>query len=140
MRRGHLPAIVGGRPTASGVEQLGKATPACRNEIEHAGVLMRRNAYYPWRHYGVQARVSCKSPQQGDSRGCRSYKATHYGTGLPWLVFSEVIRFLFEKKGGTMINQEGTTLFEYLIAVIIIIAVGIALVHPGISSWCLIPY
>jgi len=39
-----------------------------------------------------------------------------------------------------MINQEGTTLFEYLIAVIIIVAVGIALIHPGISSWYLIPY
>ena len=39
-----------------------------------------------------------------------------------------------------MINQEGTTLFEYLIALIAIIAVGIVLIHPGISAWCLTPY
>jgi hypothetical protein len=39
-----------------------------------------------------------------------------------------------------MINQEGTTVFEYLIAVIVIIGVGIVLTHPGISAWCLTPY
>jgi hypothetical protein len=39
-----------------------------------------------------------------------------------------------------MINQEGTTLLDYLIAVIVIIAVGIALIHPGVSSCYLIPY
>jgi Tfp pilus assembly protein PilE len=39
-----------------------------------------------------------------------------------------------------MINQKGTTLFEYLIAVVIIVAVGIAIIHPGISAWCLTSY
>ena len=39
-----------------------------------------------------------------------------------------------------MIDQEGTTVFEYLIAVIVIIGVGIVLIHPGISAWCLTPY
>jgi hypothetical protein len=39
-----------------------------------------------------------------------------------------------------MINQEGTKLFEYLIAVIVIIGVGIVLIYPEISAWCLTPY
>jgi hypothetical protein len=39
-----------------------------------------------------------------------------------------------------MIDQEGTTLLEYLLAVIVIIAVGIALIHPGITAGYLAPY
>jgi hypothetical protein len=48
--------------------------------------------------------------------------------------------YLTRPKGVPMINQEGTTVFEYLIAVIVIIGVGIVLIHPGISAWCLTPY
>jgi hypothetical protein len=39
-----------------------------------------------------------------------------------------------------MMDQGGTTLLDYLIAVIVIIAVGVALLHPGVSSCYLIPY
>jgi hypothetical protein len=43
-------------------------------------------------------------------------------------------------KGGRMMDQGGTTLLDYLIAVIVIIAVGVALLHPGVSSCYLLPY
>ena len=39
-----------------------------------------------------------------------------------------------------MISQKETTLFEYLIAVIIIVVVGIAVIHPGVSSLYLVSY
>ena len=47
--------------------------------------------------------------------------------------------YLIWAKGGPMIDQEGTTLLEYLLAVIVIIAVSIALIHPGITAY-LAPY
>jgi hypothetical protein len=45
---GRLPAVTGGGPAAPKRVQAGKATPACRNAIRHAGVLACMYAYHLW--------------------------------------------------------------------------------------------
>ena len=66
-----------GRPTASTKVRLGKATPACRNAVKHAGVLVSRSACYL--RGGTTA---CRHGSQVLGQpGCRS---RDNGTGLPW--------------------------------------------------------
>ena len=76
------------------------------------------------------------SPAEGDSRVAEVARCIT-GTGLPWLTQSEAIRFFCLKKeeGDEIVDQNGTTLIELIIVLVVIMVVGVALVLPNVSTW-----
>jgi hypothetical protein len=87
---GRLPAVTGGRPTVSKMEQAGKVTPACRN----AAVRLAGWTGFLASGKRQALRRAGTDPEQLGWPGCRSGIER---TGSPWLHSKGGLFFIFRK-------------------------------------------